>query len=182
MKALIIARCSTDEKRQDVKLQIKPSIEYAKKEGWDYDVLYYYATASKKIPDQLTHALNLIAKKLYDVVLVYSMDRFSRLTPATTEKLLNHITDCKVRFISILEGLDSDNPLIWYTMKGLWIYFANLYSVNLSIKVKEGMRKAKEKGKPIGRPKGAKDKKKRSKKGYHGNKGKFNLQNAKKFN
>ena len=94
--------------------------------------------------------------------------------------MLNHITERDARFISILEGLDSENTMMWYAMKGLWIYFANLYSVNLSKKVKEGMLKAKEKGKPIGRPKGSVDKRKRSKKGYYNRKSKFKLNGASK--
>ena len=65
--------------------------------------------------------------------------------------------------------------MMWYSMKGLWLYFANLYSVNLSKKVKLGMARAKEKGKPIGRPKGSKDKKARSKKGYFNRKRKFDI-------
>lgn len=167
MKAIIISRCSTDETRQDVKLQTEPCIEYCKKNNWEYEVLEYYGSASKGIPQELQKVLDRIAKREFDIVLVYSMDRFSRQKPSVTERMLNHITDCKCRFISILENLDSDNPMIWYSMKGMWLYFANLYSVNLSIKVKAGMEKAKKEGKPIGRPKGSMDKKQRAKKGYY---------------
>lgn len=167
MKAIIICRCSTDETRQDVELQIKPCVEYAAKQGWTYDVIDYYGSASKGIPDKLQQVLDLIAQRTYDVLIVYSMDRFSRLKPSVTEKMLNHITDCKCRFISLQENLDSDNPMIWYCFKGLWIYFANQYSLNLSEKVKAGMKRAKEKGVIVGRPKGSLDKRIRSKKGYY---------------
>jgi hypothetical protein len=72
--------------------------------------------------------------------------------------------------------------MIWYCFKGIWLYFANLYSVNLSKKVRLGMESQKKKieedgfaiqrltGKKIyglGRPKGSTDKKPRSKKGYY---------------
>jgi len=175
MRAIIINRCSTDEMRQDVELQTKPCIEQCEKEGWDYEMVAYYGSASKRIPDKLHEVLDLIAQGKYQVLIVYSMDRFSRLHPSITEKMLNHIIDCKCRFISILERLDSNETMMWYTMKGIWIYFANLYSQNLSIKVKAGMKKAKAEGKPIGRPKGAKDKKVRSKKGYYNRKYNFKL-------
>ena len=167
MKAIIWSACSTDETRQDVELQIKPCEEYCKQQGWNYDVAYEYASRFKSVPLKLQHVLDEIAKGTYQIIVVYSMDRFSRLKPNITEKMLNHITDCKCRFISILERLDSDNPMIWYCFKGLWIYFANLYSENLSKKIKAGMQKAKEDGKPIGRRTGSKDKKQRSKKGYY---------------
>lgn len=180
MKAIILCRCSTDETRQDVELQIKPCKEYAEKQGWSYDVIDYYGSASKGIPDKLQQVLDLIAQRVYDIIIVYSMDRFSRLKPGITEKMLNHITECKCRFISLQENLDSDNPMIWYSFKGLWIYFANQYSLNLSDKVKRGMAKAKEEGKAIGRPKGSKDKKERNKKGYYKRIYKFKLNNENK--
>lgn len=175
MKAIIICRCSTDETRQSVELQIKPCIEYCQKQNWSYDVVDYYGSASKGIPAELQSVLDLIAQRKYDVLVCYSMDRFSRLNPRITEKMLNHIIDCKCRFISILENLDSDNEMMWYTIKGVWMWFANQYSLVLSEKVKAGMQRAKEKGVIVGRPKGSLDKKTRSKKGYYNRKTKFTL-------
>lgn len=175
MKAIILSRCSTDEKRQDTEVQLKQLREYCDRQGWEYDEVSYYGSASKGIPEELQQVLDLITQRVYDVLIVYSMDRFSRLKPSVTEKMLNHITDCKCRFISIQENLDSDNPMIWYCFKGLWVYFANQYSLNLSKKVKLGMQRAKEKGKNIGRPKGSKDKKVRSKKGYYNRRRKLTL-------
>lgn len=166
MRAIIWSRCSTDEARQDVELQIKPCEDYCKQQGWDYDVAYEYISGYKGIPAKLQQILDLIAQGSYQVIVVYSMDRFSRLKPNITEKMLNHITESKCRFISIQERLDSENPMIWYCFKGLWIYFANMYSQNLSQKIKAGMQKAKEQNKPIGRPAGSRDRKTRSKKGY----------------
>jgi len=173
MKAIIWARCSTDENRQDVDLQIKPCEDYCKQQGWEYDIVSEYVSGYKGIPEKLQQILDEIAKGTYQVIIVYSMDRFSRNKPNMTEKMLNHITECKCRFISILERLDSENPMIWYCFKGLWIYFANIYSQNLSKKIKAGMLKAKAEGKPIGRKVGSKDKKNRSKKGYYNRKYKF---------
>jgi len=167
MKAVIWCRCSTDESRQDVELQIKPCREYCEQQGWKYDIVYEYQSGYKSIPEKLQQVLNEIAKGTYQVIVVYSMDRFSRQKPSVTEKMLNHITDCKCRFISILERLDSENPMIWYCFKGLWIYFANQYSLNLSQKIKAGMQKAKVEGKSIGRKPGSRDKRQRSKKGYY---------------
>jgi len=65
--------------------------------------------------------------------------------------------------------------MIWYCFKGLWLYFANQYSLNLSDKVKKGMQKAKKEGKAIGRPKGSTDKRQRAKKGYFNRVYKFKL-------
>lgn len=173
MRAIIYARCSTDESRQDVELQLEQLRDYCKREKWEYDEISEYASGSKGIPPELQKVLDLIGKRLYCIIIVHSLDRFSRLSPRITEQMMSFITDCKCRFISIQENLDSENPMNWYQMKGYFSYFANLYTQNLSQKIKMGMAKAKEKGKPIGRPKGRKDNKPRSKKGYFIRKRKF---------
>ena len=126
--------------------------------------------------------MDLIAKRLYQVIVVHSLDRFSRQPPRVTEQMLNHVTDCGCRFIAIGHNLDSDNEMNWYAFKGLFAYFSNMYSKQLSEKVKLGMKKKQdeiaEKGftiskktgkkiKSIGRPRGSKDRKIRSKKGYY---------------
>jgi len=166
-RAIIYARCSTNESRQDVEVQLKQLRDYCKRNDWGYDEVFEYESGFKGVPEKLNNILKLITKRLYDVFLVHSLDRFSRLKPSTTEKMLNHITDCKCRFISIQENLDSDNQMMWYCFKGVWMYFANQYSVKLSQSIKLGMSRAKEKGKHCGRPKGSKDKKIRRKKGYY---------------
>ena len=175
MRAILYARCSTDESKQDVEVQLKVLREYAKNHGWNYEEVFEYVSGSKGMPPKLNKVLDLITKRLYQVIIVHSMDRFSRQKPNITEKMLNHITDCGCRFISIQENLDSDNKQMWYSMKGIWLYLSNQFSVNLSKKVKLGMERAREKGIHVGRPKGATDKKQRSKKGYYNRKYKFKV-------
>jgi len=167
VRCIVYARCSTDESKQDVEVQLKQLRKYCEDNDWNYDEVFEYGSGSKSIPPKLQKVMDLITQRVYQVIIVHSMDRFSRLKPNLTEQMLNHIKDCKCRFISLQEALDSDNEMMWFTMKGLWIYFANLYSKKLSEKVKLGMQRAKEKGVHCGRPKGSKDKKVRNKKGYY---------------
>jgi DNA invertase Pin-like site-specific DNA recombinase len=175
MRAIIYARCSTDESRQDVEVQLKQLRDYCSRNGWEHDEVFEYGSGSKGTPPKLQQVLDLVAQRVYDVMIVHSLDRFSRQEPSTTEKMLNFITDCKCRFISIAENLDSDNQMIWYCFKGVWMYFSNQYSKKLSEKVKLGMANARAKGIHVGRPKGSTDKKQRSKKGYYTRRRKFNL-------
>ncbi len=172
-RVILYARCSTDESRQDVEVQLGQLRDYCKRQDWNYDEQFEYESGYKTIPPKLQNILDLIAKGLYDVMIVHSLDRFSRLKPSSTEKMLNHIIDCKCRFISLQENLDSDNQMMWYCFKGVWMYFANQYSKKLSKKIKLGMERANEKGIHIGRPKGSLDKKPRAKKGYYNRKYKF---------
>lgn len=166
MRAIIYARCSTDEKKQDVEVQLKELREYCKNQGWPYDELSDYGSGYKGLPENLKKVLSLIEKGFYQVLVVHSLSRFSRQHPRTTEKLLTFVTD-RARFISMQERLDSENEMLWYSFKGFLIYMNNLFSKNLSEKTKLGMQRAKEKGKVLGRPRGSKDKKTRSKKGYY---------------
>ena len=167
MKAIIYARCSTDEKKQDVEVQLKQLRDYCKRRGWEYNEKSEYSSGSKHIPDTLRSILNTIRKRYYDVFIVYDLSRFSRLHPSTTTKMMDFIVANKCRFISLQDNIDSKDEIKWLVVKPLFQYLSWVYSKNLSEKVKLGMERAKEKGKHIGRPKGSKDKKTRSKKGYY---------------
>ncbi len=182
MKALIYARCSTDEKKQDVEIQLEELKGYCKRMDWEYDIIKEYGSGSKQIPQKLRTILTEIQERRHDIFLVYDMSRFSRLHPTTTGKMMDFIVENKCRFITYQEKIDSDDEIKWLVVKPMFQYLAWVYSRNLSEKVRLGMKKKQEeinkKGytkskktgkriKSIGRPKGSKDKKVRSKKGYY---------------
>lgn len=182
MRAIIYARCSTDETKQDVEVQLKELRRYCENEGLEFDELSDYGSGYKGIPDNLRKVLKLIDEGHYKILVVHSLSRFSRQHPKTTEKMLNFVTDRGCRFISMQEKLDSSNEMVWYSFKGFLIYMNNLFSKNLSEKTKLGMerineaikkdgyyisKKTKKKITARGRPAGSKDKKPRSKKGYY---------------
>ncbi len=167
MRAIIYARCSTDEKKQDVEIQIKELITYCGRQDWKYEIHKEYASGSKSIPDKLRKVLRLIRERHYDIFLVYDLSRFSRLHPSKTGKIMDFIVSNDCRFLSLQDNIDSDDDIKWLIIKPLFQYMAWVYSKNLSEKVKLGMEKAREKGIHIGRPAGSKDKKQRSKKGYY---------------
>lgn len=176
MRAIIYARCSTDEKKQDVEVQLKQLRDYCIKNSINYDEISEYETGSKHIPYELRKILNLIAQGVYNYFIVFDLSRFSRLHPKTSTKIMDWIVEHKCRFISLQENLDSENEMLWHTIRYYFNYFAWLYSKNLSEKVRKGIALKKAKGLyKGGRPKGKKDKKPRSKKGYYLRKYKFNI-------
>ena len=166
MRAIIYARCSTDEARQDVDNQLGTLKEYCEKQGWDYDIHSEYASGSKSVPDKLRKILKLIKECHYQIFLVYDLTRFSRLHPTKTSQMMDFVAKY-CRFISLQDNLDSEDEVKWLVIKPIFQYMAYIFSKNLSEKVKQGMKTAREKGKHVGRPKGSKDKKLRSKKGYY---------------
>ncbi len=167
MKTIIYARCSTDETKQDVEIQLEELRDYCKRQGWDYEEVKEYSSGSKEIPEKLRKVLNQIKNKEFDILLVYDLTRFSRLHPTTTSKMMDFVVEQGCRFVSVQDNIDSSDEIKWLIIKPLFQYLAWVYSRNLSEKVKLGMKKAKEKGLNVGRPKGSKDKKQRSKKGYY---------------
>ena len=106
MRTIIYARCSTDEKKQDVEVQLKELRKYCENEGWKCDELSDYGSGYKGVPDNLKKVLRLIEKGYYKILIVHSLSRFSRQHPKTTEKMLNFVIDRGCRFISIQEKLD----------------------------------------------------------------------------
>jgi len=167
MKAIIYARCSTDDKGQDVENQLETLREYCNRQGWGFDIQKEYASGSKQVPDKLRKVLNLIKERHYDIFLVFDLTRFSRLHPTTTNKIMDFIVSNKCRFLSLQDNIDSNDEIKWLLIKPMFQYMAYIYSKNLSEKVRLGMDRAKEKGIHCGRPKGSTDKKPRSKKGYY---------------
>lgn len=155
MRAIAYARCSTDELKQDVEVQLKELRRYCDAYGWQYDEVSEYCSGYKGDQPQLNKVIEKIRLKHYDVMLVYSIDRFSREHPSKTDEILNRIVHLyKCRFISLAEGVDSEDEVKWHIVRHLFTYFANMFSRNLSIKVKNGIKNKKDKGEYSGgRPK-----------------------------
>ena len=147
MKALIYARCSTDEAHQDVEVQLKELRRYCEHHGWSYDEVSEYGSGYKGDQPKLKEKLEQIKLGHYGIMLVWSMDRFSREHPRKVDELLNHIVyDYGCRFIAMADSIDSADEMKWHIMRHMLTYFANIYSRRLSERVKGGIARAREKG------------------------------------
>lgn len=146
-RAVVYARCSTDENRQDVDVQLKELRRYVEAYGFEYDEISEYGSGFKNEQPKLDAVIEKIRTGHYSLLLVYSLDRFSRQHPQKTNALLDRIVyDFRCRFVSLKEGLDSDNEMIWHVVRPLFSYFANVFSRQLSEKIRAGIRNKKEKG------------------------------------
>lgn len=144
---IIYSRCSTDEKRQDTEVQLGELRRYAQAYGWTYDEVSEYGSAFKGEQPKLQDVIEKIRLRRYSIILVYSLDRFSREHPQKTNALLDRIVyDYKCRFISLKEGIDSQNEMIWHVIRPLFSYFANVYSRQLSEKIRAGIQNKRNKG------------------------------------
>lgn len=147
VRAAVYARCSTNERRQDVEVQLAELRRYCQAYGWPYDEIQEYDSAFKGEQPKLKALLERIRRQEYQVLLVYSLDRLSRQAPSRTNRLLDELVEQHgCRFISRLEGIDSENELTWNVVRPIFAYFANLFSRNLSEKIRAGIANKRQKG------------------------------------
>ncbi|MEI8366694.1 MAG: recombinase family protein, partial [Parachlamydiaceae bacterium] len=116
--------------------------------GWQYEEVWEYGSGYK-VDNQpkLDEVLERIRLKHFDILMVFSMDRFSRQSPSKINALLDRIVEQHhCRFIALQQGIDSENELTWHVVKPLFTYFANKFSKDLGEKVKKGIAQKKAKG------------------------------------
>ena len=161
MKVAIYARVSTSE--QTTENQIIRLKEFCNSKAWKYDVFDEVMSSRKTRPVKQALLQKLRAKE-YKAVIVYKLDRWAR---SSTELILDtkEILDKGVGFISYSDNLD-------FTSASGKLHFQILSAFSeferslISERTKEGLRRARQQGKQLGRPKGSKDSKKRNKSGY----------------
>jgi len=160
IKAVIYARCSTDESRQDVEVQLIELRRYSEAYNWPFEEVWEYGSGYRadKQP-KLDDLIEAIRQKRFNVLIVYSMDRFSRQSPSKINALLDTIVEkYGCRFIALQQGIDSQNELTFAVVKPLFVYFANKFSRDLGDKIKRGIAQKKSKNAyKGGRPKKAFD-------------------------
>ena len=146
-KVAIYARCSTDEKRQDTEVQLAELRRYCQAFGWEAEEVWEYDSAYRGEQPKLKALLERIRRQEFAALLVYSLDRLSRQAPSQTNRLLDELVERDgIRFISRLEGIDSANELTWNVVRPIFAYFSNLFSRNLSAKIRAGIRHQQERG------------------------------------
>jgi len=148
IRVAVYARCSTDESKQDVENQISICKRYCEAQGWLYEIFQEYESAYKGTKRKaFEEALERIRLREFNVLMVYMLDRFSRETPTKIVSDLHRIVEgYKCRFISVKEGIDSNNDM-WQIIMMIFAYMANNYSKMLGIRVREGIKHKKEIGK-----------------------------------
>ena len=142
------ARCSTNEKQQDIQRQIRE----LKQQGATEETIYFeYESGMKVDRIQLKRLLNTV--KSGDTILATEVSRFTR----STKQLCDIIEFAKERHIKLVLGsfiVDCSKELDPMTegMLKMMGVFSELERNMISQRVKSGMENARIKGKKIGRP------------------------------
>lgn len=152
MKTAIYARVSTTD--QNCEMQIRELREYVTRRGWGtsaefIDSGFSGAKASRPALDRLMSAA---ARREFDCVLVYKIDRFGRSVLHLSQQLAA-LTSYGVRFIAVSQGIDTDasNPssrLMLTILAGV----AEFEREIIRERTLSGVRLAKANGKTLGRP------------------------------
>jgi DNA invertase Pin-like site-specific DNA recombinase len=151
MKVAIYTRVSTND--QSVDMQISDLRRYCRERGFVVYKEYcdYRISGAKDQRPGLNELMANARKRKFDVVLVWRFDRFAR----STKHLINALEEFRhlgIDFISYQENIDTSSPL----GKAIFTIVSAIAELERNIiieRIKGGMRRAKEKGKVLGRPK-----------------------------
>ena len=151
----IYARVSTTD--QSTESQLLDLRRYTRERGWTIFKEYVDEgiSGTKDSRPALNELMNDAKKRRFDVVLVWRFDRFAR----STKHLILALEEFKnlgVDFVSYQENIDTSSPLgsaIFTIISAV----AQLERDIIAERVKAGLRRAKENGKKLGRPRVAVD-------------------------
>jgi putative DNA-invertase from lambdoid prophage Rac len=161
MKVAIYVRVSTQD--QTVENQILRLTEFVNSKGWEYEVFSEVMSTRKTRPVK-QELLAKLRKHQFDAVVVYKLDRWAR---SSTELILDtkELIDKGIGFISVSDNLDF-NTAAGKLHFQILSAFAEFERSLISERTKEGIYRARNNGKILGRPMGSKDKTRRRRSGY----------------
>jgi DNA invertase Pin-like site-specific DNA recombinase len=138
-------------------------VEYCKKNNWEYDV-YEETESTRKTRPVKQNLLAKLRAKEYIGVIVYKLDRWAR---SSTELILDtkELIDKGIGFISVSDNLDFSSAAGKLHFQILSA-FAEFERELIRERTLEGLYRARNQNKTLGRPKGKKDSKPRKRSGY----------------
>jgi DNA invertase Pin-like site-specific DNA recombinase len=165
MKAALYLRVSTqDQTTLNQELELK---RFCERE--DIKIYKIYKdegiSGSKTTRPGLDQLLQDMRKKSFGCVVVWKFDRLGRST-AHLLQVLEELKKKNVRLIATSQNIDTFTPMgkFFFTILS---GFAEMEREMIRERIKLGLERRKKQGKKLGRPKGSKDKKRRTKSGYY---------------
>jgi DNA invertase Pin-like site-specific DNA recombinase len=157
MRIAIYARVSTDDKGQDPENQLRELRGWAVNSGHAVGGEYVDYEIGRKGTEkrkQFAALFDDAAKRKFDCVLFWALDRFSREGMAQTIIYLQRLSSYGVAFHSYTEPhLATDNELVRNILLALLSSLAKVEAQKISERTRAGMARAKANGIKVGRPK-----------------------------
>jgi DNA invertase Pin-like site-specific DNA recombinase len=153
MTIAIYARVSRSDGTQDAANQLEQLRRYARKQDWlVYGEYVDTKTGSTAERDAFKELFADAHEREFDLVLFWSLDRFSREGALKTLQHLQRLTDYGVKWKSLTqEYLDSSGPLADAVI-AIMACLAKQEREILRQRTKAGLERARRKGKQLGRP------------------------------
>ena len=155
-RVAIYARVSTDDKGQDPENQLRHLRQWC--ERMSYPVVREYVeqeNGSKGVEyrKKLAEVFDGAARREFDLLLVWSLDRFSREGMAATVAHMQRLASHGVAFRSFTEEhLSTENELVRNVLLAVLASLAKLEQEKISQRTKAGLERARARGKILGRP------------------------------
>jgi DNA invertase Pin-like site-specific DNA recombinase len=155
-RVAIYARVSTSDKGQDPENQLVQLRAWCQRMGYAVAREYVEHESGGKRGDQRPRFTQLFAdaaRREFDMVLVWALDRFSRNGMMSTVTDLQRLGSYGVAFHSFTEPhLSTENELVRDVLLAVLASLAKLERTKISERTKAGLERARAKGKRLGRP------------------------------
>jgi DNA invertase Pin-like site-specific DNA recombinase len=155
-RVAIYARVSTDDKGQDPENQLRQLRAWCERMGYPVAREYVeHENGGKGIEYRkaLAQMFDGAARRGFDLLLVWSLDRFSREGMAATVTHLQRLASHGVAFRSFTEEhLSTENELVRNILLAVLASLAKLEREKISQRTKAGLERARARGKVLGRP------------------------------
>ena len=166
--AAVYVRVSTE--KQDVENQLRDLLPYCERKGYSvYNQYVDVVSGTKDSRPAFTRMFRDAHQLKFDLVLFWSLDRFSRAGTLYTLTKMRELENLGVGWESYSEPVFSSVGEFKDVVLSIMATLAKMERDKISERTKAGLARAKAQGKFPGRPKGSKDSKKRRTKGYYDN-------------
>jgi DNA invertase Pin-like site-specific DNA recombinase len=153
MRTALYSRVSTKDKGQDVENQLRQLREFCQRQGWTVVREFVDHASGKKSDREEFQALFAAAsRREFDLVLFWSLDRFSREGVYVTLQHLQRLTTYGVGYRSFTEQYLDSCGLFKDAVISILATIAKQERVRLSERTIAGLQRARGKGRIGGRP------------------------------
>jgi DNA invertase Pin-like site-specific DNA recombinase len=153
MKCALYSRVSTKDRGQDCENQLAQLREFAGKQGWTIAREYVdRESGAKSDRAEFQQMFRDAAQRRFDLLLFWSLDRFSREGVLETLTHLNRLTAAGVGYRSFTEQYFDSCGIFKDAVLAILATIAKQERIRISERVRAGLDRARAKGKRLGRP------------------------------
>jgi Site-specific recombinases, DNA invertase Pin homologs len=169
MRIAIYARVSKNDESQDPENQLQPLRDYARALQGEVIKEYVDRASGSGSVDRVCflEMLDDGDHHRYDLLLIWALDRFSREGISNTLGYIQRLKRNGIALKSLRESwLDTRDESLGQLLISIFAWVAEQERRRIVERTRAGLQKARQNGKRLGRPKGAKDKRQRDRSGY----------------